>query len=459
MGRDGMLPDKFASVNPRTLTPQFNTVIVSIVVALIAGFVPPDYLWDMVSIGTLAAFTVVSIGVIVLRRTDPELPRPFKVPGLPGDADPHRRGLRLHPVRPAPGHLVDLRHLAADRAGVLLLSGVAGTPCSTTRSTPPDPSSARTSEMTIVVGHSPIRNDRSPLELATPLARSIGTDLHVVVRVPSRWPARPCPAPRTRSTPRGRASWGSAGGGRGHGLAVRLLGGGRLRGRRRPRPVGRGVLEDQAEETGAGMVVVGSADHGEPGAGRARLDRRPDAALLGDPGRDRSAGLSLTVRWQGYRATCALPGRPGLPVPRRPAPPSSAGEAAAKLRVATFGVLRVPTMYPPEVLGERLVLDAYLEQTSKAQDEAVALMPDAGDAVETVVATGRNWSEALPAASTGRTATSSSSASSPSGRARPGLHRHQRHPDRAPLAGPCRRRTALSCPRRAPRPAPPSVGW
>ena len=123
MGRDGMLPDKFASVNPRTLTPQFNTVVVAIVVALIAGFVPSDYLWDTVSIGTLGAFTVVAIGVIVLRRTHPELPRPFRVPGYPGDADPHRRGLRLHPVRPAPDHLVDLRHLAADRAGVLLHLG------------------------------------------------------------------------------------------------------------------------------------------------------------------------------------------------------------------------------------------------------------------------------------------------------------------------------------------------
>ena len=83
MGRDGMLPDRFSSVNPRTLTPQFNTVVVAIVVALIAGFVPADYLWDTVSIGTLGAFTVVAVGVVVLRRTHPELPRPFKVPGYP----------------------------------------------------------------------------------------------------------------------------------------------------------------------------------------------------------------------------------------------------------------------------------------------------------------------------------------------------------------------------------------
>jgi amino acid transporter len=83
MGRDGMLPSRFASVNPRTLTPQFNTVVVAVVVALIAGFIPSGYLWDTVSIGTLSAFIVVAVGVIVLRRTQPDLPRPFKVPGYP----------------------------------------------------------------------------------------------------------------------------------------------------------------------------------------------------------------------------------------------------------------------------------------------------------------------------------------------------------------------------------------
>jgi basic amino acid/polyamine antiporter, APA family len=83
MGRDRMLPDRFAEVHPRTLTPRFNTVVVGVVVALIAGFVPADYLWDTVSIGTLVAFSVVATGVIVLRRTRPELHRPFKVPGYP----------------------------------------------------------------------------------------------------------------------------------------------------------------------------------------------------------------------------------------------------------------------------------------------------------------------------------------------------------------------------------------
>ncbi|MFC7488820.1 APC family permease [Knoellia sp. CPCC 206453] len=83
MGRDRMLPDKFAEVSPKTLTPVFNTIFVGVVVALIAGFVPSDYLWDTVSIGTLMAFSVVALGVIVLRRTRPELHRPFKVPGYP----------------------------------------------------------------------------------------------------------------------------------------------------------------------------------------------------------------------------------------------------------------------------------------------------------------------------------------------------------------------------------------
>ena len=83
MGRDGMLPARFASVNPVHLTPTFNTIVVAIVVALIAGFVPSDYLWDTVSIGTLMAFIVVAVAVVVLRRTAPELKRLFRVPGYP----------------------------------------------------------------------------------------------------------------------------------------------------------------------------------------------------------------------------------------------------------------------------------------------------------------------------------------------------------------------------------------
>jgi amino acid transporter len=83
MGRDGMLPHLFSRVNPRTQTPVNNTIIVAIVVAILAAIVPLDYLIDVVSIGTLTAFIVVSLGVIILRYREPDLPRGFKVPGFP----------------------------------------------------------------------------------------------------------------------------------------------------------------------------------------------------------------------------------------------------------------------------------------------------------------------------------------------------------------------------------------
>lgn len=83
MSRDGLLPTTFAKVNPRTMAPVNNTVIVTVAVCLLAGLVPLDNLADMVSIGTLTAFVVVSVGVILLRIREPDLPRGFKVPGYP----------------------------------------------------------------------------------------------------------------------------------------------------------------------------------------------------------------------------------------------------------------------------------------------------------------------------------------------------------------------------------------
>jgi amino acid transporter len=83
MARDGMLPELFHKVNPRTLTPVPNTIIVAAVIAVLAGLIPINFLAEMTSIGTLVAFLVVSIGVMVLRQTHPELPRGFKVPLYP----------------------------------------------------------------------------------------------------------------------------------------------------------------------------------------------------------------------------------------------------------------------------------------------------------------------------------------------------------------------------------------
>jgi basic amino acid/polyamine antiporter, APA family len=83
IGRDGMLPRFFERVNARTRTPVNNTIVVALAVGLLAGFLPINFLAEMTSIGTLVAFLVVSVGVIILRRTAPDLPRGFRVPGYP----------------------------------------------------------------------------------------------------------------------------------------------------------------------------------------------------------------------------------------------------------------------------------------------------------------------------------------------------------------------------------------
>jgi APA family basic amino acid/polyamine antiporter len=83
MSRDGLLPPAIAKVHPRFGTPWIITIITCTVVAALAGFVPLSELSELTSIGTLFAFVVVSIGVVVLRRTRPDLPRSFRAPGVP----------------------------------------------------------------------------------------------------------------------------------------------------------------------------------------------------------------------------------------------------------------------------------------------------------------------------------------------------------------------------------------
>lgn len=70
ISRDGLIPKIFGKVNPRTLSPVSNTVIVSLAVAAVAGQVDATFLWDMVSMGTLTAFIVVSVAVPVMRRKE-----------------------------------------------------------------------------------------------------------------------------------------------------------------------------------------------------------------------------------------------------------------------------------------------------------------------------------------------------------------------------------------------------
>nr|WP_246406301.1 amino acid permease [Modestobacter versicolor] len=83
MSRDHLLPPALASVHPRFGTPYKITIITGAFVAVLAGFIPLDVLAELVNIGTLFAFVLVSIAVIVLRRTRPELPRSFRVPLVP----------------------------------------------------------------------------------------------------------------------------------------------------------------------------------------------------------------------------------------------------------------------------------------------------------------------------------------------------------------------------------------
>jgi APA family basic amino acid/polyamine antiporter len=80
MGRDGMLPPLFKTVSEDTLTPIKNTLVTCTFIVVLAATVPIDKLFDLVSIGTLAAFATVSATVIILRRTRPDLERGFRVP-------------------------------------------------------------------------------------------------------------------------------------------------------------------------------------------------------------------------------------------------------------------------------------------------------------------------------------------------------------------------------------------
>jgi APA family basic amino acid/polyamine antiporter len=83
MSRDGLLPSMFKAIHPRFRTPWISTLTVGLVVAVLAASLPIDQLGEMVNIGTMLAFAIVCGGVWVLRRSHPDLPRPFKTPWVP----------------------------------------------------------------------------------------------------------------------------------------------------------------------------------------------------------------------------------------------------------------------------------------------------------------------------------------------------------------------------------------
>jgi Amino acid transporters len=83
MARDGLLPAAFARVHPRFKTPYIPTILTGCVAIVVSGLFPINILGELVSIGTLLAFVIVCIGVLVLRYRHPEIPRVFRTPWVP----------------------------------------------------------------------------------------------------------------------------------------------------------------------------------------------------------------------------------------------------------------------------------------------------------------------------------------------------------------------------------------
>jgi len=83
MSKDGLLPPLFSAVHPKFKTPWLATLMTGAVAMICAGLLPIGLLGELVSIGTLLAFAIVCGGVLVLRYTDPNIPRPFRTPWVP----------------------------------------------------------------------------------------------------------------------------------------------------------------------------------------------------------------------------------------------------------------------------------------------------------------------------------------------------------------------------------------
>lgn len=241
--------------------------------------------------------------------------------------------------------------------------------------------------MTILVGHPPRPHDRSALSYAAMIARTLGTNLHVVSVLPAPWPAASSRRPgATAQAQRERAV----------GLArtvldevaddltatVEAVAG---------RSVA-GTLLAKAREVDASLVAIGSVDQGPW-----------DRVAIGSTG-DRllhSADRPVAVATRGFathavprftRATCAFRAdRSSVGVLRRIG--QVCVDSGAALRVATFGV-EGRTMYPPEVAGEDEIVAAFVEQAHTAQRAALAqvVVPEG---VECTVAIGPDWRTAV----------------------------------------------------------------
>ena len=173
-------------MNPRTLTPVPNTIIVAVVICLLAGLIPINFLAEMTSIGTLVAFLVVSIGVMVLRRTHPELPRGFKVPCYP-----------VTPILSILGCLWIIKDLRAVTIWVFLIWVAVALVWYFSYGFKHSHLGRHehvglihdedAAAMTMIVGYAPDERGKAALHLAAMLARSAGDDLVVCTVVPAPW--------------------------------------------------------------------------------------------------------------------------------------------------------------------------------------------------------------------------------------------------------------------------------
>jgi APA family basic amino acid/polyamine antiporter len=83
MSKDGLLPKVFSELHPKYKTPYKSNLLLLIFVGFFATFVPGDIVGDMTSIGTLFAFVLVCVGILIMRKTSPDIERPFKTPFVP----------------------------------------------------------------------------------------------------------------------------------------------------------------------------------------------------------------------------------------------------------------------------------------------------------------------------------------------------------------------------------------
>ena len=331
MSRDGMIPELFHKVNPRTLTPVKNTIIVAIVVSLLAGLIPINFLAEMTSIGTLAAFITVSIGVIVLRRTAPDLERSFKVP--------------LYPVTPILAILGALWIIYNLRMVTLYVFVIwiavalvwyfvyARGHSHLGRHEHVGLATEDTPAMTILVGYPPNKQGKSVLGLAAMLARSSGENLVVCTVVPAPW----LPGlVREDAAYQGYVD-GVAESALAHARAKLLPDVSAEFVRVRARSAPSGLLE-AAEQHQATVIVVGSSTAGHFGHITLSSCRRPTAAQLSDSGRPGDPRISD----RGRRHRHPPDGRLHRRRRQRPAGAGGAGGGAPARCSHSAGGLRRP---------------------------------------------------------------------------------------------------------------------